>query len=155
MNQLNLHKMMLHSKDNLKRTYHSYDKWEEYHAGMWKSIYGNDKDILLKKAIEFTGNAKLYGSYMVRVISEWPYSCEHNLTCSNMNRQAWIGHAACCLAIGCPEDITRIAWHHLSKNQQDAANLEADRAIKMWEDNNKQCLRDTSQLTFFHLLEIE
>lgn len=114
---------------------------------MWKSVYGEDRDILIKRAIEFTSNAKLYGSFMMRIITEWPYSCEHNLTDTSMNRQAWIGHAACCLAIACPEDITRIAWHQLTKQQQDEANLEADNAIKKWEE--KHCQKDSLQMTFF------
>jgi len=88
---------------------------------------------LLKQAIEFTGNPPLYGSFMMRVIKEWPISCEHNLTCKGMNRQAWIGHAAACIAIGCPEHITREAWAYLTQEQQDLANAEADKAIAQWE----------------------
>ncbi len=133
------------------RIYHHHEKWEEFHAGMWRSVSLEEKDSLLKKAVAFTGDADLYGSFMLRVIEEWPYSCEHNLTCEEMNRQAWIGHAATCLAIGCPEDITRLAWHQLSKDQQDRANLKADEAIRKWEEKH-QCQSNTSQLTFFHLL---
>lgn len=88
---------------------------------------------MLKKSIEFTGNAKLYGSYMRRVIHEWPVTCEHHLTDLNSNRKAFIGHAAACLALGAPEDITRQAWGYLSQQQQDDANLEAERAINSWE----------------------
>lgn len=140
---------------SLRRIYHPHDKWEEYYAGMWRSVYGKEKEDLLKKAIEFTGNAELYGSFMMRVINEWPISCEHNLTCVEMNRQAWIGHAACCLAIGCPEDITRLAWHQLTQKQQDDANAKAAEAIKQWEIKHSECPRNTSQMTFFHLLKKE
>ena len=31
---------------------------------------------------------------MMRVISEWKYSCEHNLTNESLNRIAYIGQAA-------------------------------------------------------------
>lgn len=134
----------------MERIYHSHEKWEEYPAGLWRSVYGEERDSLLKRAIEFTGDAELYGSFMLRIIREWPFSCEHNLTCEEMNRQAWIGHAACCLAIECPEDITRLAWHQLTKQQQDDANKKADEAIKQWEIEH--CQKNTSQLTFFHLL---
>jgi len=120
----------------MKRIYHNYLKWEEHHAGMWQSVPKDEGDKLLKEAIEFTGNPELYGSYMQRIIMEWPISCEQNLTDRSMNRQAWIGHAACCLAIGCPEHITRAAWHFLSRDQQDKANAQADRAILAWE---KKC----------------
>lgn len=114
---------------------------------MWKSVYGEERERLLKEAIDFTGNAELYGSFMLRIIKEWPYSCEHNLTATDINRQAWIGHAACCLAIQCPEDITRLAWHQLTQEQQDKANAKANEAIKKWEEQH--CQNDTLQMTFF------
>lgn len=136
----------------IPRIYHSHEKWEEVAAGMWKSVPVELKEDLLVKAIEFTGNAELYGSFMMRVTTEWPFSCEHNLT-ADINRQAWIGHAAVALAFGCPEDITRMAWHHLTQEQQDKANAKADAAIRAWEIRHEQCPRNTSQLTFFHLLE--
>jgi len=106
---------------------------EEVTAGMWRSINGEVRKGYLKRAIEFTGDANLYGEWMLNVLTAWPNSCEHNLTADNMNRQAWIGHAACCLAIGCPEDITREAWHLLTQKQQDDANAAADAAIEKWE----------------------
>lgn len=98
---------------------------------MWSTA--KKKNSLLKQAISFTGNSKLYGSFMKRVISEWPITCEHHLTDLNSNRKAWIGHAAACLALQCPEDITRQAWGYLSQSQQDDANLEAENAIEAWE----------------------
>lgn len=118
---------------NFKQVYHHYTKLEEYRFGMWNTILGQEREKLLIKAIEFTGNAKLYGKYMMQAIDKWPYSCEQNLTCQGMNKQAWIGHAACCIAIGCPEDITRLAWRMLAKQQQDEANTMADKAIAEWE----------------------
>jgi len=117
----------------MKRVYHHYLTWEEYHAGMWRKVYGDDKKSYLEKVIEFTGNADLYGEWMLKVITSWPLSCEHNLTAVSTNRKAWIGHAACCLAIGCPEDVTRSAWGYLSHEQRDRANLKADQAIEQWE----------------------
>ncbi len=117
----------------MKRIWHHYQKWEEYHAGMWGNVSAQDSLKLLADAIKFTGDADLYGSFMRRVIKEWPISCEHNLTETGQNRKAWIGHAAACLAIKCPEHITREAWGHLSQDQQDRANDKAQEAIEAWE----------------------
>jgi hypothetical protein len=117
----------------MKRIYHPYTKWEEYHAGMWRTVKGEEAEKLIAAAVEFTGDAKLYGKWMRRVVAEWPISCEHNLTCRAMNRQAWIGHAATCMAIGCPEDITRLAWHQLTDQQRNEANDQATEAIEIWE----------------------
>lgn len=122
----------------MQRVFYPYWLWEEYKLGMWRNVYGEERELLLKKAIEFTGNANLYGKYMLKVMIEMPLSTEMNLTNPSMNHQAWIGHAACCIAINCPEDIVRIAWWNLTQKQRDKANLKADKAIETW---NKKYIR--------------
>jgi hypothetical protein len=117
----------------MKRIFHHYENWEDYQAGMWRNVGGSERTEFLRKAIEFTGDAALYGSFMRRVLVEWPLACEHNLTDITQNRKAWIGHAATCIAIDCPEDITRLAWAQLSQQQQDDANEQARQTIEEWE----------------------
>lgn len=116
----------------MKRVYHRYEKWEDFKNGMYDYVSGSKREEMLKKAIEFTGDHNLYGAAMMRVIEEWPISCENNLTDENHNRKAWVGHAACCLEKGIPEDITREAWGFLNDSQRDSANLEASKAISEW-----------------------
>ena len=116
-----------------KRVYHPYELWEEIKFGMWDDV--SDEKEWLEKAILFTGDHKLYGSFMMRVVYEWPISCENALTDYNINRRAWVGHAACALGMGCPEHITRKAWRFLSYEQQYLANEEAGRAIRAWGNN--------------------
>ncbi len=116
---------------NLNKIWHPYWKWEETNFNMWGKV--DDRADYLERAIKFTGDAEKYGSYMHRVINEWLYSCEHNLTDRSQNRKAWLGHAACALAFQCPEDIVRQAWSYLSEQQQIAANAQAEAAIKEWE----------------------
>lgn len=116
----------------LKRVYHPYDEWEEIHYNMWGSV--SDFKLWLDKAIEFTGDHDLYGHYMIRVINEWPISCENALTDSYINKKAWLGHAAAALAINCPEHVTRKAWGYLSNEQQFLANKQAERAIRTWQN---------------------
>lgn len=123
-------------KHSIDRIYHPWWKWEEVDHNMWGTV--PNRPDFLKIAITFTGDSVKYGSFMLRVIAEWKYSCEHNLSNKTQNRQAWIGHAACALAIGCPEDIVRAAWSYLSEEQQIKANAEADRAIAQWEENQKE-----------------
>jgi hypothetical protein len=115
----------------IERIYHPYSLWEEADTNMWGSVA--DKDAFLKVAIEFTGNHVLYGKHMEKVVSEWKYSCEHNLSNATQNRKAWIGHAACAYAFNCPEDIVRKAWSFLTDEQRILANEQADKAIKKWE----------------------
>ena len=123
-------------KTSINRIYHPYWMWEEIKYNMWGSV--NNQKEFLDKAIKFTGNHKLYGNYMMKVVKNWKYSCEHNLSNLSQNRRAWVGHAACALALKCPEDIVRKAWSYLTEEQQILANKEADKAISFWED---KCLK--------------
>ena len=61
---------------------------------MWRDLSAKEQRELLPIAIEFTGNAKLYGQWMLKVSELWPISTEHNLSDTGQNRKAWIGHAA-------------------------------------------------------------
>jgi len=114
------------------RIYHPYWEWEEVDANMWGDVF--DRRAALIKAITFTGDHLLYGRFMMRVVREWRYSCENALTDYSMNRKAWVGHAACALAHGIPEDITRQAWGRITNEQQLLANNQARIAIQEWED---------------------
>ena len=122
----------------INRVYRHYMDWEEIDTNMWVSVDGKEK--WLAKAIEFTGDHKKYGRFMMRVIHDWPNSCENWLTDISVNRKAWIGHAACAMAINCPEDITRKAWGYLNDKQRELANREADRAIREWEYNYRKSI---------------
>lgn len=114
-----------------KRVYHPVWDWEENKFNMWGDV--SNRAAYLKKAISFTSDHKKYGRFMNRVVNEWRISCENALTDYSINRKAWVGHAACALAMGCPEDITRQAWGMLTDEQRILANREAEAAIQRWE----------------------
>lgn len=117
----------------LKRIYRRVDELEEVAYNMWGEV--DDRHGALTEAIAFTGDHELYGEYMRRVIAEWPNSCEYALTDSSLNQKAWIGHAACAMAMKCPEDIVREAWGYLTNEQRILANNQAAYAISLWRDN--------------------
>ncbi len=119
--------------ENIKRIYHPYTLWEEIAHNMWG--VADDKELCLKIATVFTGDHKIYGEHMMKVATSWKYSCENALTDRNLNRRAWIGHAACALYKGIPENIVRQAWGSLTDEQRILANKEADNAIREWEFN--------------------
>lgn len=114
----------------MNRIFHPFNEWEEVQANMWGERA--DRKSALRDAIDFTGDHELYGYYMMRVVNEWTKSCENALTDTVLNQKAWVGHAACAMALQIPEDITREAWGHLTDEQRLLANRQADRAIRHW-----------------------
>ena len=64
------------------------------------------------------------------VAYNWPFSAEMNLTNRGLNRQAWLGQAACCHKHGVPEYLTKKAWHLLNDDQRNIANGVADEVIQ-------------------------
>jgi hypothetical protein len=121
----------------IKRIYHSYEVWEDYLNGMWRKETKQYEEQNINKVIEFTGNHNLYGAAMFRVIEQWPFACEHNLTNNSINRKAWIGQAACCIEHGWPEYLVRKAWWQLTENQRNLADKQALLAIKQWEQKQR------------------
>ena len=119
----------------MKQIFHHYSKWEDFINGMWRKESPEYESENLQKAVDFTGNHTLYGNAMLRVIKEWPISCEHNLTDNSINQKAWIGHAACCIEKNWPEYLVRMAWNLLTDEQRVLANKAADTAIKQWQNN--------------------
>lgn len=118
----------------LTRVYHPYKKWEEVRWNMWGETFGDCDKWWLELATTFTSNHEVYGSYMFKVIKQWPVSCENALTDRYINQKAWIGHAAAALALFIPEHITRKAWKNLKDEQKYLANKQAERAIRAWQD---------------------
>jgi len=132
------------------RVYHPVSLWEEVASNMWGGVA--DRKLAVLRAIEFTGDHIKYGGHMMRVIMEWPISCENALTDCSLNRRAWIGHAAVALALQIPEDITRLAWGRLTDEQRLLANKEADRAIRCWSINyakSRGILQDVGEPMLF------
>jgi hypothetical protein len=130
----------------IRQKWYPYTLWEDYLHGMYRKLDREEQESLLRLAIDFTGDDELYGSWMLRVAKEWPISCENNFTDMSINHRAWIGHAACCMAINCPEQITRQAWWELTDEQRDKANARADYAIALW--NNRYLYSYQMELTY-------
>lgn len=119
----------------MTQIFHHYKKWEDYHNGMFRKVNAIDDHFLIGKAVELLSNQDICYQAMKRVVNEWKYSSEHNLTNISQNRRAWLGQAACCIEFGVPEELTRIAWSSMSVDKQDKANAIADIVIQEWEES--------------------
>ena len=129
----------------MKQIFHHYELWEDYKYGFYNNISGNDKEIKLKQVVEMFNSEKTTREMMFKVINEWEYSCEHNLTNEGMNKIAYIGQAACALYKNIPNTITMQGWHLLTDKVRERSNQIAEEALKYWEDKitktNQLCLK--------------
>lgn len=122
----------------MKRIYHPYWKWEDYKNGFYDNLGGEVKKRKIIKAVEMFNDYKLTKKFMLRVINEWKYSCEHNLTNESLNKVAYIGQGACCIYDKIPNTVTMEAWSLLKPEIQNRADEIAKEVIKIWETRNKE-----------------
>lgn len=119
----------------IERVYRHYEELEEFHAGMWRIIRGDDRKIFIVAAADLMRDSDAFKEAMRRAIREWPLSAEVALTSLDSNRIAWLGHAGCCVATGSPEEATRAGWHTLNFAEQDEANRVAAEVLDEWEES--------------------
>lgn len=117
----------------MERIYHSYDKWEDHKNGFYDNISGKERTLLENKVFELFENEHICKEYMYRVVNEWRFSCEHNLSNLSMNRIAYIGQSACCLFGGVPNTITMDCWSKINKEHREVANKIAEEVLIFWE----------------------
>lgn len=117
----------------MKRIYHTWDKWECYPSGFYDD---KPKSDMTKEEAEaayaaFLSDSARFEDAALRVLREWPNSCEHYLSNENMNRIAWIGQSAACLAMGIPSAY-RGGFNRLTEEEQAKANTIALGVLNQW-----------------------
>lgn len=122
----------------LKKIYHEWQLWEDYKYGFYDN--NNDKILITNKVIHMFSSEKLTEKYMGRVINEWKYSCEQNLTNESMNKIAYIGQAAACLYCGASNLTTMYSWKFLTNEIRDRSDKIASKKILEWKQ--KKILAD-------------
>ena len=131
----------------MERIFHHYNKWEDYHAGM----YDESKDgraERVKRAAEILGTPDICRKAMNKVITEWVISTEYNLSNAEINRKAWLGQAACSCYAGIHEDETREAWGLMTEAQRIEANKIAANIIKEWVSERER--KENPQIDMFN-----
>lgn len=131
----------------MKRIYHHYNLWEDYHAGM----YGEDKrgrKKRVEKAAYILGTPEICKQAMEKVISEWRIATEYNLSNAEINRKAWLGQAACSCYANIHEDETREAWGLMTEQQRIKANQIAASIIKKWLRERED--KESGQISMFN-----
>lgn len=116
----------------MKRIYHTWEQWECYPAGFYenKSATGTAEQNEQKYA-EFLRDDVKFRAALDRVLREWVRSCEHYLSNENMNRIAWLGQAAACIAERLPS-VYRGGFSRLTEEEQGLANATALEYLNLW-----------------------
>lgn len=117
----------------MERIYHTWDQWECYPAGFYEerppeSMTRTDA---IQAYAEFLRDLPRFRGALERVLTEWPKSCEHYLSNVNMNRIAWLGQAAMCIATRVPSSF-RGGFNLLAESEQRAANSLALEYLNRW-----------------------
>lgn len=115
----------------MERIFHHYNKWEDFHAGMYAESKEGRKE-RVKLAASILGTPTLCKIAMEMVVSRWRVATEYNLSNAEINRKAWLGQAACSCYAGIHEDETREAWGIMTEAQRIEANRIAADIIKKW-----------------------
>jgi hypothetical protein len=117
----------------MERIYHTWDKWESFYAGFFNNNppEGISKQQAEKLYYELLSNPEEFASVLEKIITEWPNSCEHNLTNKTLNRIAWMGQAALAYKHGIPAQF-RGGYNLLSKDQKSTADAIAFKYINIW-----------------------
>lgn len=106
--------------------------WECFNNGMWDSR--KNEMTKIKEAKDVLSDKGRCETAMRMVINAWPISTQQHLSKHWLNRNPWLGQAACNCYVGATEEETRIAWNfYMSKEEQDSANEIANRIIAEWE----------------------
>lgn len=122
----------------MKRIYHPYWLWEDYKAGFYDNVSGEQKKEMIKNVLTMFNSKSLTRKFMMKVVKEWKYSCEHNLTNESLNKIAYIGQSACCLYARIPNTITMEAWSLLTDEVKKRSDKIALETISYWEEQNKE-----------------
>ncbi len=128
------------------RIYHPWTKWECFKAGFYdgsppEGISPEDAQTMYR---DFLRDSDVFAAAMLRVICEWPTSCEQFLSNPSMNRIAWLGQSSMCIAHGIPSTF-RTGFKLLTPEEQQTANDLAEEFLNMWlEDRCRLSLKSTS-----------
>lgn len=114
------------------RIFHPWYKWEDYRYNFYGSVLDYKKDNSLETYANLLKDLNMFEHALARIVVEWPYSCEHNLTNESMNRIAYLGQAACALLYNVPASVSMGGYNLLTPEDQKAADAMAQKYLTLW-----------------------
>jgi hypothetical protein len=125
-----------------ERVSRPYWEWEDHRAGLYRTLTAPGEDV---RAAELLTDPVRLLDAMRQAVQTWPMAAEHHLSNPEENRRAWLGWAACMVAVGACARATRYAWPRLTEDERVTANAAADRVVAEWEGANSLTLFDTGE----------
>lgn len=123
-------------ENDAERIYHTFEKWESVEYNFFGSNHPKwSKTQCEHKYKSLLEDHEKFESTLEKVISEWHYSCQHNLTNKAMNRIAWLGQAALAYEYQIPS-VYCSGYHLLDNEKQKQADLIALKYLNKWLKNN-------------------
>ena len=135
----------------MDRIWHPYYLWEDYKSGFYKSECQLSKEEQIDLSKKLFEDKKDFEKILKKIITEWKYSCEHNLTNESLNKIAWLGQAACAYKYKISNDISREGYNLLSKKDKQEADKIAERMYTRWETEYLLNLEKRSGQQFLNL----
>lgn len=132
---------------DVKRVSLPYWMWEDHKAGLYRTLAGPGED---ERARELLADSARLLDAMRQAVQTWPLAAQHQLSNTEQNRRAWLGWAACMVAVGACARATRYAWPRLTEDERVSANHAADVVIAEWERANAD---PDTQGTLFDFME--
>lgn len=117
----------------MERIFHSWDKWEDYRHNFYGGVVDDwERDNTLELYASLLRDLPRFEAALKIIISEWKYSCEHNLSNESMNRVAYLGQAACALVYKVPHSNSMGGYNLLTDQEKAAADAMAQKYLDLW-----------------------
>lgn len=136
----------------MDRIWHPYYLWEDYKSGFYKSETDLNKDEQIEVSKKLFQDKKEFNTVLRKIIKDWKYSCEHNLTNESLNKIAWLGQAACAYKYKISNDISREGYNLLNKEEKLEADKIAEKVLKRWE--SEYLLNETYKNGQMYIFEV-
>lgn len=119
------------------RVFHQWQDWECFPAGFYsdKPPAGMTVPECEEAYRAFLADISIFEAALIRVTTEWKFSCEHYLTNEKMNRIAWLGQASMCISTGIPSRFCG-GYNLLDDAQKEKADRKAFEYLNKWLSSN-------------------
>lgn len=120
-------------KNNLKRIWKNYNKWEDFRAGFFNAKQKYSDDMVIRVTKTLTSNE--FYEIGIKLFFEWENSINHNLSFTGSNRKSYLGQAVCCFLYGLSAKTTAEIFTKMNDVDKKIANNIAQKLIEEYEKN--------------------